>query len=46
MNQYVYLAKLKAKGYAVESPDEQRDSQELHSTTENAGQGPASVSEI
>jgi hypothetical protein len=42
-NEYVYLGKLKAKGYAVESPDEQRDSQELRSTTENAGQGPASV---
>jgi hypothetical protein len=47
-NQYVYLAKLKAKGYAVESPDEQRDSQELRDSqglsphNGNAGQGPAS----
>ena len=46
-NQWVYVAKLKAKGYVVESPDEilrgSRHPQELRSTTENAGQGPASV---
>ena len=42
-NEWVYLGKLKKKGYVVESPDEQRDSQDLRSTTENAGQGPASV---
>jgi hypothetical protein len=46
-NQWVYVAKLKAKGYVVESPDEilrgSRHPQELRSTTENAAQGAASV---
>jgi hypothetical protein len=37
LNRWVYVAKLKEKGYLVEYP------QELRSTTENAGQGPASV---
>ena len=42
-NEWVYLGKLKKKGYVVESPDEQRASRELLSTKENAAQGAASV---
>jgi hypothetical protein len=41
-NQWVYLGKLKAKGYVVEAPDE--ISRRSRSISENAGEAPASVS--
>jgi len=41
-NEWVYVGSLKRKGYVVESPEEQRNSQGLAPHNGNAGQGPAS----
>jgi hypothetical protein len=42
LNQWVYVGKLKEKGYLVEYSQELRIARRSRATTENAGQGPAS----
>ena len=43
LNPWIYLAKLQKKGYVVEAPGDSAISRRSRATTENAGQGPASV---
>lgn len=45
LNQWIYLAKLRGKGYVVEAPDDRVVSRVSRPETKNAGEAPASLAE-